>query len=90
VQQCQATDILDPRSRAGERLACAALLVVAASSPACTLISKLGTDLSGEEFGKTYYLGGAGTLGHVGTIDVPSGLPPGPSAETKALYRARL
>lgn len=36
--------------------------------------AEIGTDLRGENVGKTYYLGGAGALGHVGTIDVPNGL----------------
>jgi pimeloyl-ACP methyl ester carboxylesterase len=40
----------------------------------CTLITYLGTDPTGQERGMTYYLGGAGTFGHVGTIDVPHGL----------------
>jgi pimeloyl-ACP methyl ester carboxylesterase len=40
----------------------------------CTWISYLGTDPTGSEFGRTYYVGGAGPFGHVGTIDVPNGL----------------
>jgi len=40
----------------------------------CTWISYLGTDPTGSEFGRTYYVGGAGPFGNVGTIDVPKGL----------------
>lgn len=40
----------------------------------CTWISYLGTDDRGEQFGKLYYVGGAGTFGQIGTIDVPNGL----------------
>ncbi len=42
--------------------------------PGCTWVTYLGTDPSGSKFGKTYYVGGAGPFGHVGTIDVPRGL----------------
>lgn len=52
----------------------ALLLLSLAMLPGCTWIANLGTDLRGEPFGKTFYLGGAGTLGHVGTLDVPNGL----------------
>ncbi|MCG3126185.1 MAG: hypothetical protein CHACPFDD_01015 [Phycisphaerae bacterium] len=52
----------------------AALLLSLVLLPGCTWIAHLGTDLRGEPFGKTFYLGGAGTLGHVGTLDVPNGL----------------
>lgn len=48
--------------------ACLALL------PGCTWISYLGTDTTGSNLGRTYYVGGAGPFGHVGTIDVPDGL----------------
>ncbi len=54
-----------------------ALASVAALLPilsGCSLIANLGTDLSGADQGKTFYLGGAGTLGHIGTLDVPRGL----------------
>jgi pimeloyl-ACP methyl ester carboxylesterase len=34
----------------------------------------MATDLSGAEFGKVYYVAGAGTIGHSGTLDVPAGL----------------
>jgi pimeloyl-ACP methyl ester carboxylesterase len=40
----------------------------------CTWITYLGTDTRGSELGRTYYVGGAGTFGHVGTLDVPHGL----------------
>jgi pimeloyl-ACP methyl ester carboxylesterase len=33
-----------------------------------------GTDLRGSQFGRIYYVGGAGTFGNVGMIDVPKGL----------------
>lgn len=42
--------------------------------PGCTWLTYLGTDTAGSEWGKTYYVGGAGPFGHVGTIDVPHGL----------------
>lgn len=65
------------KSRQSARPSKSLLLVLAAALPAlagCSLISHLGTDLSGADLGKTFYLGGAGTLGHVGTLDVPRGL----------------
>lgn len=34
----------------------------------------MGTDLRGQEIAKTFYVGGAGALGHVGTLDIPRGL----------------
>ncbi|MGD8451321.1 MAG: hypothetical protein PVJ57_05830 [Phycisphaerae bacterium] len=40
----------------------------------CTWITYLGTDATGSEHGRTYYVGGAGPFGHIGTIDVPHGL----------------
>lgn len=41
----------------------------------CTWMSQLGTSHRGREYGKTYYVGGAGSVGNiVGTIDVPWGL----------------
>jgi len=41
----------------------------------CTWISYLGTDERGSELGRTYFVGGAGSVGNVvGTIDVPRGL----------------
>ncbi|MFH1747095.1 MAG: hypothetical protein ABIG44_08635 [Planctomycetota bacterium] len=42
--------------------------------PGCTWVTYLGTDPRGSEGGRTYYVGGAGPFGHVGTIDVPTGL----------------
>lgn len=52
----------------------AALLVACLPLSGCTLVTYLGTDTNGEERGKLIYIGGAGTLGHVGTIDVPDGM----------------
>lgn len=40
----------------------------------CSMISRFGSDPSGEEYGKTFYLGGAGPIGRVGSFDVPNGL----------------
>ncbi|MBU0638829.1 MAG: alpha/beta hydrolase [Planctomycetes bacterium] len=40
----------------------------------CTWISRVGSDPHGAAIGKTFYVGGAGVFGHVGTIDVPKGL----------------
>jgi pimeloyl-ACP methyl ester carboxylesterase len=50
------------------------LVVLLSSGGGCTWVSYLGTDPTGEQLGKTFYLGGAGTLGHVGTLEVPRGL----------------
>lgn len=44
-------------------------------SGGCTWMSYLGTTDEGREFGKTYFVGGAGPVGNViGTFDVPEGL----------------
>lgn len=41
----------------------------------CTWISTLGTDERGLQYGKTWFIGGAGAIGNVvGTFDVPNGL----------------
>lgn len=41
----------------------------------CTWMSYLGTDKHGSELGRTYFVGGAGSVGNVvGTVDVPRGL----------------
>ncbi len=40
----------------------------------CNAITYVGTDYQGEEYGITYYVGGAGPLGHIGTTSVPGGL----------------
>jgi len=41
----------------------------------CAMLSFLGTDERGRELGRTYFVGGAGSVGNVvGTIDVPKGL----------------
>ena len=54
------------------------ILMLAASlsgTCGCTWISYLGTDKRGSELGRTYFVGGAGSVGNVvGTIDVPKGL----------------
>ncbi len=43
--------------------------------PGCTWMSYLGTSDHGRELGKTYFIGGAGSVGNVvGTVDVPLGL----------------
>lgn len=56
-----------------KEIALASALFAAISG--CSLVaSEIGSDLRGERFGKTYYLGGAGVLGHVGSISVPKGL----------------
>lgn len=52
----------------------AALVLTSGGLTGCTWITYLGTDTRGSELGKTYYVGGAGPFGHVGTIDVPKGL----------------
>ncbi|MGE0479589.1 MAG: esterase/lipase family protein [Phycisphaerae bacterium] len=61
-------------SRARSRLASACAAILFATQSGCTWVSYLGTDPAGDHRGRTYYLGGAGPLGHVGTIDVPEGL----------------
>lgn len=46
-----------------------------AGLPGCTWMSYIGTDETGSELGRTYFVGGAGPIGHVvGTMDVPRGL----------------
>ncbi len=54
------------------------MLVLAASLSClsgCAALSLLGTDEHGRELGRTYFVGGAGSVGNVvGTIDVPKGL----------------
>jgi len=62
------------RSPAPARLALGLLAASVSGLGGCTWISYLGTDPTGSQFGRTYYLGGAGPFGHVGTIDVPTGL----------------
>ncbi|NLG42874.1 MAG: hypothetical protein GX547_06485 [Phycisphaerae bacterium] len=57
----------------------AAVVLFAAAvglSAGCNPISRvdLGTDLRGSQHGRVYYVGGAGTFGNVGMIDVPKGL----------------
>lgn len=66
-------------SAAGRRLtlALASLLGLWAmlSSTGCVALSYLGSTDRGEEFGKTWYIGGAGSIGTVvGTTEVPNGL----------------
>jgi pimeloyl-ACP methyl ester carboxylesterase len=56
------------------KLALFALIALIGPATGCTWISYLGTDSRGAERGMTYYVGGAGYLGQVGTIDVPKGL----------------
>ncbi len=58
------------------RALCLALcaLLLAPLLPGCAWIAKMGTDRRGTTIGKTYYLGGAGPFGHVGSFDVPEGL----------------
>jgi len=58
--------------RGGFRTAISAALLVWLCG--CTWVTYLGTDPRGSELGRTYYVGGAGPLGHVGTIDVPRAL----------------
>ncbi len=67
------------QSRPAPRIATPARAAVLAAAlllfPGCTLISHLGTDEHGREFGRTYFIGGAGSVGNVvGTFDVPAGL----------------
>lgn len=51
------------------------LSVALAGSSGCTWLSYLGTDYTGRENGKTFFVGGAGPVGNVvGTLDVPRGL----------------
>jgi pimeloyl-ACP methyl ester carboxylesterase len=54
------------------------LLLLAASltcSSGCAWMSYLGTDESGSDLGRVYFIGGAGPIGNVvGTFDVPRGL----------------
>ncbi len=57
------------------RCAVVALMFPAAlGATGCSLISHLGTDLRGASLGKTFYVGGAGPFGNIGTLDVPAGL----------------
>lgn len=59
----------------GVPVALLALLVVGLPPLAgCTWISYLGSDPTGAPYGQTWYVGGAGPFGHVGTLDVPAGL----------------
>ncbi len=61
----------------GKRAGFAGLVVAAVAvwgAGGCMLIPKLGTDPQGRDRGQTYYVGGAGALGNIGTIDVPRGL----------------
>ena len=52
-----------------------ALALVLSGSTGCTWMSYLGTDERGSELGRTYFVGGAGFVGHVtGTLAVPKGL----------------
>ncbi len=62
------------RRTARRLVAWATLALALFGSGGCTFISYLGTDERNLHLGKTFYLGGAGTFGHVGTIDVPKGL----------------
>ncbi len=55
-------------------LGLAACVAVWGGNAGCMLIPRLGTDPNGDEFGQMWYLGGAGTFGNIGTIDVPKGL----------------
>jgi pimeloyl-ACP methyl ester carboxylesterase len=55
-------------------LSLTALLVMLLALPGCRLIARIGTDETGEQYGKIFYLGGAGVFGHVGTTSVPNGL----------------
>ncbi|MEW6249837.1 MAG: hypothetical protein AB1716_04265 [Planctomycetota bacterium] len=49
--------------------------LVLATLPGCTMISHLGTDERGRHLGRTYFVGGAGSVGNVvGTFDVSRGL----------------
>jgi pimeloyl-ACP methyl ester carboxylesterase len=53
----------------------AMLALTLLGSSGCTLISTLGTDEHGLQYGKTWFIGGAGSIGNVvGTFDVPKGL----------------
>lgn len=40
----------------------------------CGLPARMGTDLRGEPIAKTFYVGGAGMFGNIGSLDVPKGL----------------
>ncbi len=68
-----------PRANAKFRLAAgspAALLFLALlTAPGCTWLAGVGSDNSGLAQGKTWFVGGAGSIGNVvGTLDVPRGL----------------
>ncbi len=53
----------------------AAALATLVCGAGCNFAARLGTDLEGERFGKTFYVGGAGqVLGNTGSWDVPRGL----------------
>lgn len=56
----------------------AALMVLSGlllTAPGCTWLSHLGTTQYGSEYGRTYFIGGAGPIGNViGTTSVPKGL----------------
>lgn len=63
-----------PPSSLRRVLMCMAIIAALLPLSGCSLWSRMGTDNRGIEFGKVWYLGGAGPFGHAGTIDVPDGL----------------
>lgn len=71
------TDRVDARRPAALRRAAllASLCALPLFATGCAyVIPYFGNDRTGIERGIVYYVGGAGAFGHVGTLDVPSGL----------------
>jgi pimeloyl-ACP methyl ester carboxylesterase len=59
----------------GRLLSILSLVGILNTLSGCAALSYLGTDEHGRELGRTYFVGGAGSVGNVvGTIDVPKGL----------------
>ncbi len=50
------------------------IVVLCGTTSGCRLVARAGSDPRGAECGKTFYVGGAGPFGPVGTTSVPRGL----------------
>lgn len=60
--------------RRGWSAALVAMTLTLVGVPGCAWVAKMGSDQRGVSVGKTFYIGGAGPFGHVGSFDVPEGL----------------